>query len=153
MKIKILFLSLLFTTITIGQGLQLIDTVASTLVGKTIYMYVRNSHPIPVNSPNLNTLLSSNNKEWSGNSLTVTTEIDSINAPAGTTAFWSMDIIGVEDTLEFCIDSKFFVHPRRVFPNQNKYIEKISVVTFPKVYVRRKGAIGNVVYDLDMIGY
>jgi hypothetical protein len=97
--------------------------------------------------------LQPNNKEWAGNSLTVTTEIDSINAPTGTASFWSIDIIGVEDTLEFCFDSKNFAHPRRLFPNQSKYIEKISVTHFPKIYIKRKGSTGTCIYDIDMIGY
>jgi hypothetical protein len=98
-------------------------------------------------------LLQPNNKQWANNSLTVTTEIDSINAPTGTTMFWSVDIIGVEDTIEFCFDSKNFANPWRLFPNQSKYIERISVTAFPKIYIRRKGSVGTPIYDIDMIGY
>lgn len=93
------------------------------------------------------------NKEWAADSLTVTTEIDSIVAPSGVNTWWSVDIIGVADTLEFCLDSKAFIHPRRLFPNQSKFLEKLSVTTYPKIYIRRKGAYGACIYDIDMIGH
>jgi hypothetical protein len=89
-------------------------------------------------------------EEWAGNSLTVSTEVDSIDAPG--TVWWSIDVVSVEDTLEFCFN-RSFTTARRLFPNQSKYIEKISVDEFPKIYIRRKGSYGSCIYDIDTIGY
>lgn len=90
--------------------------------------------------------------EYSENSSTVTTEIDSIDVSSGANVWYSMDIIGVEDTLEFSFNRNFTT-PRRLFPNQSKYVEKVSVSQFPKVYIRRKGSYGACVYDIDFIGF
>ena len=49
MKIlRILLLSIIFSTVAIGQGLMVKDVAASALTGKTIYKYVLPTDPLPV---------------------------------------------------------------------------------------------------------
>lgn len=97
----------------------------------------------------INSKTSPSNKGADSNSATVSTEVDTIDISTATT--WAeFAIFAVNDTLEYSKDGTSW---RRVFPYMFASTGKISPITYPKIYIRRKGTEGTVTYDYSWIGY
>lgn len=91
-------------------------------------------------------------------SLTVTTENDTIMAPTGATTWWTFDLTNIHTVadstiIEWSFDG-FVSQKRQLFPTQSFYTkERLSVAAFPYVIIRRKSASGIGRYDITTFGY
>lgn len=92
------------------------------------------------------------NKIYFADSLTVTTEIDSISAPAGTLVWYNFEMLTTQDTLEIGFD-KVFTNRRKIYQGMSLYLERLSVSAAPKIYIRRRTPSGTGIYSVSMFGY
>jgi len=79
------------------------------------------------------------------NSLTVSTEVDSLTivAPSGK---YSFSYKSIDDTTEVAF-SNTFANPIRVLPYEGFTLKNLSLTVFPKAFIRRKGGAGTCTYD------
>jgi len=86
-------------------------------------------------------------------SVTVTTETDTIRAPTNTTTWWKIDITNISSSinLEWSFDAGWSWQ-REILPTMSFYTEVALSVT-SVVVVRRRSASGTGLYDYITFGY
>jgi len=83
--------------------------------------------------------------------LDVTTETDSITFTSAT--MWvSVGVLALDDTIQIALQ-RDFSDAKRIFPFSAQSFVKFSPITFPKIYIKRKGTTGTANYDISWEGY